>query len=137
MKYLDTLAFAVPNNGQERSALKSQAQNLSISQHPISNPLNSIKARSKANKVSLEELAIDTESDTNMKGRMSATSILNSPPPLTNNISKTESELSRLKKELQQIIDIQSDVFQRRDSIYEQLAEVRILCNLYLRLRQN
>ncbi|CAB4401655.1 unnamed protein product [Rhizophagus irregularis] len=95
----DTLAFAVPNNGQKRPALKSQAQNLSFSQRPISISLNSIKSRSKANKVSLEELAIDTESNSNIQ------------------------ELSRLEKELQQIIDIQSNVFQRRNSIYEQLAE--------------
>ncbi|CAB4466381.1 unnamed protein product [Rhizophagus irregularis] len=120
----DTLAFAVPNNGQKRPALKSQAQNLSFSQRPISISLNSIKSRSKANKVSLEELAIDTESNSNIQGGMATTSILNSPPPLTkNNKSKTESELSRLEKELQQIIDIQSNVFQRRNSIYEQLAE--------------
>ncbi|RGB32367.1 hypothetical protein C1646_762952 [Rhizophagus diaphanus] len=120
----DTLAFAVPNNGQKRPALKSQAQNLSFSQRPISISLNSIKSRSKANKVSLEELAIDTESNSNIQGGMATTSILNSPPPLTkNNNSKTESELSRLEKELQQIIDIQSNVFQRRNSIYEQLAE--------------
>ncbi|PKK76444.1 hypothetical protein RhiirC2_862599 [Rhizophagus irregularis] len=120
----DTLAFAVPNNGQKRPALKSQAQNLSFSQRPISISLNSIKSRSKANKVSLEELAIDTESNSNIQGEMATTSILNSPPPLTkNNKSKTESELSRLEKELQQIIDIQSNVFQRRNSIYEQLAE--------------
>lgn len=127
-EHIDTLAFAVPNNGQKRPALKSQAQNLSFSQRPISISLNSIKSRSKANKVSLEELAIDTESNSNIQGGMATTSILNSPPPLTkNNKSKTESELSRLEKELQQIIDIQSNVFQRRNSIYEQLAEVRII----------
>ncbi|RIA87906.1 hypothetical protein C1645_776240 [Glomus cerebriforme] len=115
----DTLVFAVPSNVQKLD-LKSQAQNLSISQLPIS---NSIKVRSKTNKVSLEELAIDTESDTN--GGMTTSFTLNSPPPLVNNnnISKAESELSRLEKELQQIIDIQSNVFQRRNSIYEQLAE--------------
>ncbi|GET03959.1 golgin subfamily A member 6-like protein 1 isoform X1 [Rhizophagus clarus] len=120
----DTLAFAVPNNGQKRPTLESQVQNLLISQRPVSTPLNSIKARSKTNKVSLEELAIDTESNSNMKRGIAITSILNSPPPLSKNIiSKTESELSRLEKELQQIIDIQSNVFQRRNSIYEQLAE--------------
>jgi hypothetical protein len=129
------LAFAVPINGQKRPALKSQAQDLSISQRSISMPSNSIKSRSKSNKVSLEELAIDTESNSNMKG--GTTSTLNSPPPLTkNNISKTESELSRLGKELQQIIDIQSNVFQRRNSIYEQLVEVNIIRNLYLMFRQ-
>jgi hypothetical protein len=67
-----------------------------------------------------------------MKGETTTTSILNSPPPLAkNNIDKKESELSRLEKELQQIVDIQSNVFQRRNSIYEQLAEVRINLLIY------
>ncbi|CAI2168803.1 11742_t:CDS:10 [Funneliformis geosporum] len=101
----DMLSFSVPNNGQQEPAF--QTQNLS-------NSLNFMKSRriaSKTNKVSLEELDINMESNTNIKGEAN------------NNMGNTELELSRMEVELQQILNIQSNVFQRKNSIYEQLAE--------------
>ncbi|SRR6266540_2534104 len=98
-----------------------------MSQRPISN--YSTKTRRIASKVTLEELGIDMESNANTRSGMTTNPILNSPPPLAkNNIENRELELSRMEKELQQIVDIQLNVFQKRNSIYEQLAEVRIFC---------
>ncbi|CAG8516950.1 11099_t:CDS:10 [Funneliformis mosseae] len=101
----DMLSFSVPNNGQQEPAF--QAQNLSNSL----NPMKSRRISSKTNKVSLEELDINMESKTNIKVETN------------NNMGNTELELSRMEEELQQILNIQSNVFQRKNLIYEQLAE--------------
>ncbi|RHZ65057.1 hypothetical protein Glove_319g62 [Diversispora epigaea] len=135
------LAFAVSNNDQHNQLHQSQI-NLIHSIH--SSPQRSSdqtkmtrRLRSKANKVSLTELGIDTNrtvSPTNVNNNnnnnnnngisLSNFSLLNSPPPSAKiRMEHLETELSRMEKEMNQVSDIQLKVFQKRNKVHEQLAE--------------
>ncbi|CAG8549977.1 5213_t:CDS:10, partial [Diversispora eburnea] len=130
------LAFAVSNN-EQHNQLQSQINSIhsihSSPQRSSDQTKTTRRLRSKANKVSLTELGIDTGrtiSSTNVNNNhnngisLSNFSLLNSPPPSAKiRMEHLETELSRMEKEMNQVSDIQLKVFQKRNKVHEQLAE--------------
>ncbi|CAG8638243.1 13402_t:CDS:2, partial [Racocetra fulgida] len=82
---------------------------------------------SKNNKVSLEELGINTDRSVIIPANNESSnfSLLNSPPFSAKlRVESTELELKRMENELKQIVDVQLVVFQKRNKIHGQLVEL-------------
>ncbi|KAF0403815.1 hypothetical protein F8M41_009219 [Gigaspora margarita] len=89
--------------------------------------VNINRVTSKPNKVSLEELGIDTDRTvtTPVNNETPNFSLLNSPSSSTKlRTENAELELRRMENELKQLIDVQLVVFQKRNKIHGQLVEL-------------
>ncbi|CAG8528564.1 21912_t:CDS:10, partial [Racocetra persica] len=90
-------------------------------------PSHGSRIMSKNNKVSLEELGINSDRSVIIPANNESSnfSLLNSPPSSAKlKVESMELELKRMENELKQIVDVQLVVFQKRNKIHGQLVEL-------------